>query len=415
MIFTGLVLFIYLLCCQIPLYGVQRFSGVDPLYWMRVILASNKGTLMELGISPLITSNMVMEVLANARIIAYDSKIPEDRRLLQASEKLLAIIVAFTTALAYVWSGMYGEISQIGIFSAMLIIGQLFAAGIIVLLLDELMQKGYGMGSGVSLFIATNICENIFWRALSPITNKTDGGMEFEGALVNFIHQLVVKNNKLVALQHAMYRSSNANMNNLLATVFIFFIVIYFQGFKIDIKLANQQVRGAHTTYPIKLFYLSSTPIILQTALVSNLHFFSGILYKKFKNNAFVRLLGVWQENDMYGGGPRLIGGFAYYLTPPQSFLDVFYNPKHAFFYFAFIMITCALFSKLWLEMSGRSTSDVVKQITEQGMFIQGSKKESMVKILNKYIPTAAVFGGMCIGVLTIIADLLGAIGSGTT
>lgn len=116
----------------------------------------------------------------------------------------------------------------------------------------------------------------------------------------------------------------------------------------------------------------------------------------------------------MYGGGPRLIGGFAYYLTPPQSFMDIFYNPKHAIFYFAFIMITCALFSKLWLEMSGRSTGDVVKQISEQGLFIQGSKKESMVKILNKYIPTAAVFGGMCIGALTIVADLLGAIGSGT-
>lgn len=327
---------------------------------------------------------------------------------------MLAIIVAFATALAYVWSGMYGEVSQIGIFSAMAIIVQLFAAGFIVILLDELMQKGYGMGSGVSLFIATNICENIFWRALSPITSKTDSGIEFEGALVNFIHQMVVKNNKLVALQHAMYRSNFANMNNLLATIFIFFVVIYFQGFKIDIRLAHQQVRGYSNTYPIKLFYLSSTPIILQTALVSNLHFFSGILYRKFKNNAFIRLLGVWQEDGMYGGGPRLIGGFAYYLTPPQSFMDIIYNPQHFAFYFLFIMITCALFSKLWLEMSGRSTGDVVKQISEQNLFIQGSKKESMFKILDRYIPTAAVFGGMCIGILTIVADLLGAIGSGS-
>jgi protein transport protein SEC61 subunit alpha len=87
MIWTGVVLFIYLLCCQIPLYGVKAMTGGDPLYWMRVILASNKGTLMELGISPLITSNMIMEVMANARIISYDPKVPEDRKLLQASEK----------------------------------------------------------------------------------------------------------------------------------------------------------------------------------------------------------------------------------------------------------------------------------------------------------------------------------------
>lgn len=309
---------------------------------------------------------------------------------------------------------MYGEISQIGVMSALLIIIQLFIAGVVVLLLDELMQKGYGIGSGVSLFIATNICENILWRALSPITSKTDSGIEFEGALVNFIHQMVVKNNKLVAFQHSMYRSNFANMNNLLATIFIFFVVIYFQGFKVDIKLAHQQYRGYSGNYPIKLFYLSSTPIILQTALVSNLHFFSGILYRKFKNNAFIRLLGVWQENDMYGGGPKLIGGFAYYLTPPQSFMDLVYNPQHGLFYFIFIMITCALFSKLWLEMSGRSTADVVRQIADQKLFIQGGRKESMHKKLDRYIPTAAVFGGMCIGVLTIVADLLGAIGSGT-
>jgi protein transport protein SEC61 subunit alpha len=309
---------------------------------------------------------------------------------------------------------MYGEVSEIGIVNALLIIGQLFVAGYMVILLDELMQKGYGMGSGVSLFIATNICENIIWRALSPITMKTENGIEFEGALVNLIHLMVVKPNKLVAFQQAMYRSHVPNMNNLLSTIFIFFIVIYFQGFKIDLKLCHQQVKGATQSYPIKLFYLSSTPIILQTALVSNLHFFSSILYRKFKNNAFVRLLGVWQENDVYGGGPRLIGGFAYYLTPPTSFMDVFYNPRHAFFYFSFIVISCALFSKLWLEMSGRSPSDVVKQITEQGMFIQGKKKESMLKILGKYIPTAAILGGVCIGLLTIMADLLGAIGSGS-
>lgn len=87
MVWTGVVLFIYLLCCQIPLYGVIQTTGSDPLYWMRVILASNRGTLMELGISPLITSNMVMEVLVNAKVIQFDSKIPEDKRLLKCAEK----------------------------------------------------------------------------------------------------------------------------------------------------------------------------------------------------------------------------------------------------------------------------------------------------------------------------------------
>lgn len=50
-------------------------------------------------------------------------------------------------------------------------------AGLIVLLLDELLQKGYGLGSGISLFIATNICETIVWKAFSPTTINTGRGM----------------------------------------------------------------------------------------------------------------------------------------------------------------------------------------------------------------------------------------------
>lgn len=42
------------------------------------------------------------------------------------------------------------------------------------------------------------------------------------------------------------------------------------------------------------------------------------------------------------------------------------------------------------------------------------SLRRMHTQVLNRYIPTAAAFGGMCIGALTIIADFLGAIGSGT-
>lgn len=41
------ILVLYLVCSQIPLYGIQKMAGDDPLYWTRVILASNRGTIME--------------------------------------------------------------------------------------------------------------------------------------------------------------------------------------------------------------------------------------------------------------------------------------------------------------------------------------------------------------------------------
>merc|ERR1712166_1680105 len=140
------------------------------------------------------------------------------------------MLITMGEAVAYVMSGMYGDLRELGAGNAILLIVQLFFAGIIVLLLDELMQKGYGMGSGVSLFIATNLCESIIWKAFSPTTMNTGKGTEFEGAVVATFHFLASKPDKIGALKDSFYRQSAPNLTNLLATILVFFIVIYFQG-----------------------------------------------------------------------------------------------------------------------------------------------------------------------------------------
>jgi len=83
------------------------------------------------------------------------------------------MVITVGQAIVYVMTGMYGDPTEIGAGVCLLIIIQLFVAGLIVLLLDELLQKGYGLGSGISLFIATNICETIVWKAFSPATVNT--------------------------------------------------------------------------------------------------------------------------------------------------------------------------------------------------------------------------------------------------
>ena len=228
-LWTATVLFIYLICCQIPLYGTVRQEGADPLYWLRVILASNKGTLMELGISPIITSSMIMQLLAGAKIIEVNMGSKADRELFQAAQKLFGIIITVGEALAYLLSGMYGPVAELGYVNAILIIMQLSTAGIIVILLDELLQKGYGLGSGISLFIATNICEIILWKSFSPITIRTEQGAEFEGAIIALFHFLITKQNKFYALQQAFYRQNAPNISQLLATCLVVLVVIYFQ------------------------------------------------------------------------------------------------------------------------------------------------------------------------------------------
>jgi len=166
-LWTVVTLFIFLVCCQIPIYGVSNSKSSDPFYWMRVILASNRGTLMELGISPIVTSSLVMQLLAGSRIIEVDQSLKEDRALFKSAEKLFGILITVGEAIAYVVSGMYGDLHTLGAGNAILIILQLFGAGMVVITLDELLQKGYGLGSGISLFIATNICESIIWKAFS--------------------------------------------------------------------------------------------------------------------------------------------------------------------------------------------------------------------------------------------------------
>merc|ERR1711972_610276 len=393
--------------------GIMTSKSADPFYWMRVILASNRGTLMELGISPVVTSGMVMQLLAGSKIIDVDQSLKDDRILFSGAQKLVGMIITLGEAVAYVVSGMYGDLSDLGAGNAILIIMQLFVAGLIVIILDELLQKGYGMGSGISLFIATNICESVVWKALSPTTMNTGKGTEFEGAIIALFHLLWARSEKVMALKEAFYRQNAPNITSLFATVLVFFVVIYFQGFRVDLAVKYQKMRGQMSSYPIKLFYTSNTPIILQTALVSNLYFFSQLLYKRFKSNFLVNLLGQWQEVD-YTGQSIPVGGLTYYISPPHSFTDIWDDPIHAIFYVAFVLISCALFSRTWVDVSGSSARDVAKQLRDQQMMMPGYRDSDLPKVLSRYIPTAAAFGGACIGALTVVADFLGAIGSGT-
>ncbi|KAH0872034.1 hypothetical protein HID58_069396 [Brassica napus] len=271
--------------------------------------------------------------------------------------KLLGILIAIGEAVAYVLSGMYGPVGQLGVGNSILIILHLFFAGIIVICLDELLQKVKAL-SGNHL-------------VLQQSTLVVELSLNFEGAVIALFHMLITKSNKVAALRQAFYRKN-------LAMVLIFLIVTYFQGFRVVLPVRSKSARGQQGSYPIKLFNTSNMPIILQYVLVSNLYFISQLLYRKFSGKFFVNLLGQWKESD---------------------FAEMAAHPFHALFYIVFMLTACALFSKTWIEVSGSSARDVAKQL----------KKE-----LNRYIPTAAAFGGVCIGALTVLADFMGAIGSGT-
>merc|ERR1712017_5186 len=134
------------------------------------------------------------------------------------------------------------------------------------------------------------------------------------------------RTDKMGALRDAFYRQSAPNLTNLLATVLVFFIVIYFQGFKVDLAVKYQKIRGQQGSYPVKLFYTSNIPIILQTALVSNVYFFSQLLYKRFKSNMLVNMLGQWQEVEASNQFIP-VGGIVYWISPLHSFSEIIEDP----------------------------------------------------------------------------------------
>jgi protein transport protein SEC61 subunit alpha len=414
---TAVALFIFLICCQVPVYGSRPTKTSDPFYWMRVVLASNKGTLMELGISPMITSNLILELLAGVGVISVNQNDRRERANFEGAQKIFALVITLIEAVAYVSSGMYGNVADIGFFTCALIVGQLMIATTICLLLDELLQKGWGLGSGSTLFIATNICDTIIWKSFSPTTINTGRGTEFEGAVIAFFHLLISRNDKVRALREAFYRPQLPNVVNLLSTLAIFLIVVFLQGFHVNLATVRRSPPAPAEPFQIKLFYTSNMPIILQTSVISNFNFFSQILYRRFSNNFLVSLLGKWETREYSSSGQMYpVGGLAYYITAPHTITDMFNDPIHAIFYITFVLVMCAMFSKVWIGVQRTAPRDMAKKLLAEGKRLKQYRdnEDDIAVALNRYIPTAAAFGGLCIGALTILADFLGAIGSGT-
>lgn len=250
-------------------------------------------------------------------------------------------MIAFGQAFAYTWSGMYGDISDVGAGNAILIVLQLTLASLITILLDDMLGKGYGIGSSAtSIFIAINMAETIIWNCFSPLSFKNKSGdtevEQYEGAFVELFYGIFFRDNKLGSINDALFRDSLPNLSNVFGTVFVFLTVIFFQGFKVTLKLANNKATS-DASYPIRLFYTSNMPIILMSALVSNVYFFSQMLYRNFKGSFITSIFGKWQEAG-YQGQIVPVGGLIYYITAPKTFLDALTDPIHTFIYVLFVV-----------------------------------------------------------------------------
>ncbi|KRH94507.1 Transport protein Sec61, alpha subunit [Pseudoloma neurophilia] len=411
-VWTGVALLIYLVSSQVPLFGILNNNSADPFYWMRMMMASNRGTLMDLGISPVVTSSMIMQMLTSTEIIKINHKIREDAVLSEACSKLLAILLTIGQSIAQVYTGFYGPVEKLGIQVSILLIIQLFFSGIIVILLDELLQKGFGLGSGINLFIATNVCESIIWKSFSPKMHSTARGVEFEGSIIALFHLLIIRKNKLHALYEAFFRENLPNLLTLSYTILIFCMVIYVHGIRLNLKTESLQVKGQQGNYPIKLLYSSTMPIIVQSYIISHTSTISRFLYNRFPENFLVQLLGSWSMRKDGRMFPE--SGICSFLFPPDSITDYFKRPLQSLIYTFIILITSALLSRAWIDMTQNNQHDVARALLSKRVTIKGVTERNLASKLGEYIPSAAFLGGLVIGFIVMLSNIMDTIGSGT-
>ncbi len=381
---------------ETPIYGVPRTGTTsDPFGPLRVIFASQRGTLVELGIGPIVTAGLILQVLSGSKMVNVDFTNPQDRSLFTGASKVLSVVMTVFEGVAFLIGGAYNAGGQAPSINAQfLIITQLVFAGIIIILLDEMLQKKWGFGSGISLFIAAGVCQSIFWDSVGPISPVSD--RKYLGSLLAFTQSILAPGftaSSFSSWQGALVRPGNLpDMLGFLTTIMVLIIVVYLNGLRVEVPVSYARYRGYRGQFPIKLFYVSNIPVI-----------FAAACY----------------QTDQTSGQSIPTRGLAYYTFAPRQLgglSGVLSDPTRAGIYAFIFVLTCVFFAVTWVEVGGMDSKTVAKQLIDSGMQVEGFRRSAVPirQILDRYIPTVTVLGGIIIGLIAAGADFLGAFGTGT-
>ena len=404
LLWSGLALLIYMVMGQTPLFGATT-PEFDFLAFARVIFASQQGTLVELGIGPIVTAGLLMQLLRGSDILKFNFKKPEERGVFQTATKLVTYVVIIIESSVY-GIAVYGpNIADPNVLY--ILVGQLMAASIIVMFLDEMIQKGWGLGSGISLFIMAGVAQQILWSLFSPLPGG-DGGYI---GIVPYLAQSAMAGD----LSSVFFRANQLpSIFGLLLTVGVLLILVFTQGMKIEIPIVSTKYRGFSAVYPIKLMYVSNIPVILASALTANAVFMGQMFWANFNpqnNNAFMNLIA--QFNPTSPSSP--IGGLIYYVTPPRGLDVAVLDPGRAIGYVLFMIGIVVVFGKLWVELGGLSPKKAAENLLDADVQIPGFRRSNkpIESLLNRYIPSVTLIGSIILGTLAGISDVLGVFGSG--
>jgi preprotein translocase subunit SecY len=412
LIWTIAVLILYFVLTNIPVWGLAPTSQDVFLYW-RALLAGASGSIVHLGIGPIVTASIVLQLLKGADILQIDTSETRGQVMYMGLQKILIMVMIVVEALPNLIGGFMRPDPVIAqtffggnMFAvSLLIFIQICIGGFIIFMLDEVVTK-WGVGSGVGLFIIAGISQALVNGFINwvPLTDPYP---------VGFFPRLVA-----IGLDGASYiQYFSTNILAFITTIAIFLVIVYVESTRIEIPLAHAQVRGARARFPVKLIYASVLPMILVRVLQANIQ-----MVGMFLSNIGITVFGTFV-------GTQPINGIMWYLAPvngPHDWMWWAYDLLHPAWQIivrlgidiTFMVVGGAVFALFWIKTAGLDSKDVARQIQLSGMSIPGYRRNLQVleKYLDRYIPKVTVIGGVFIGVLSVVANLFGVIGgvSGT-
>ncbi len=399
---TLVVLASFFVLANITLYGLES-SALEQFKHLAILLGTDFGSIISLGIGPIVMASIILQLLAGAEIINIDLNTVEGKKLFQGLQKILVFFFIIFESLVYVLMGGFRAMPGYG----GLVIFQLMLGGLAIYYMNEISEK-WGFGSGVSLFIGAGVS----WRLITTSLQFIDEQgkvcfMDFANTAcagkVWVLIQSIVNKYPIEFLSAA---------GAILATIIIFLVVIWAQSLKVEIPLSFGKVRGYGMKWPLSFFYASVMPIILVAALVANIQLFGGLLENwlghptilgHFVNGQAVSGLAFW-----FGSTNLLELGIRGGLLP----IYLLQGLTHMIFFTTLSI----LFSIFWVKTSGMDSKKQAQKITSSGLQVSGFRQDNRIleTILDRYIMPLTVMGGAAIGLLASLTNLLGALVSGT-
>jgi preprotein translocase subunit SecY len=446
---TFIILILFFVLGSVTAWGINP-TAVAQFEFLEIVFGSRFGSLITLGIGPIVTASIILQLFVGSKIINWDTNTEEGKAKFQAAEKILMIIFCLIEAVAYVLAGAVPPASP-DLFLTVFVIIELAIGGIIIIFMDGVCSK-WGFGSGVSLFIAAGVAKTIIVRTFNPLTQAgafPTVGEPSAGIIPLFITSLIEGIPSIFILLP------------LIATLLVFILTVYIQDVRVELPMSFSMPFGkfASRRWPLKFLYTSNIPVILTAAVIANLQVLGRVLYQRG-----ITFLGVYNDQG------KATSGLMYFISNPSGDVGIIivtvlasifalifilinlrtwkkhivkfsllgavigavvayllissYNIVtittdsiiHSIIYVSIFVIGSTIFSIFWVNTAGMDSKSVAEQFEASSIIIPGFRHDPRIveKVLDKYIPALTILGGAFVGFLAAFADLTSAIGSGT-